>query len=174
MCHEGLFKSCSRVSRRLGVGVAALAPIALLVMMLALPAEARERRYDADDALRDLRFGAEMAEGGLWREALFRFERVLRVRPDDPRIWNNIAVAREALGDLEGAREAYERARAAGQGIREIEGNISLFLSSRGEDLSSSRTRSAGDAGSEDDARAAPAEDEAPTLQDDDKESEAP
>ena len=58
----------------------------------------------------DLKFAAEMASQGLWREALFRWERVSAERPDDARLLNNIAVAHEALGEFDQARAAYARA----------------------------------------------------------------
>jgi tetratricopeptide (TPR) repeat protein len=74
------------------------------------PAPSRADREAAAKVAKDLEFATEMVRKGLWREALFRWERVLVQRPDDPHLLNNIAVAREALGDREGARQAYERA----------------------------------------------------------------
>lgn len=79
------------------------------------------------DVRTELRFAAKMAKQGLWREALFRWERVLRVRPDDGKLWNNVAVAREAIGDRDGAREAYQQA-AKLSGDRKILANQALFL----------------------------------------------
>ncbi len=74
------------------------------------PTPARADREAAARLAKDLAFASEMARKGLWREALFRWERVLAQRPGDPRLLNNVAVAREALGDREGARQAYEKA----------------------------------------------------------------
>jgi Tfp pilus assembly protein PilF len=74
------------------------------------PAPSKADREVAAKIAKDLEFASEMARKGLWREALFRWERVLVQRPDDPHLLNNVAVAREALGDREGARQAYERA----------------------------------------------------------------
>lgn len=88
------------------------------------PRERRERRVDVRA---ELRFAAKMARQGLWREALFRWERAARARPDDGRIWNNIAVAREATGDRDGAREAYRKAIELSPS-QEIAANQSLFL----------------------------------------------
>ena len=79
----------------------------------------------------DLRFAAEMASKGLWREALFRWRKVLRHRPDDPRLLNNVAVAFEATGEFEAAREHYERALALADAEDEIAGNFSLFVSAQ-------------------------------------------
>jgi Tfp pilus assembly protein PilF len=90
--------------------------VVLLVVALgsaATPATPRKDRSggaDRERVVRDLKFAAEMAAEGLWREALFRWERVLRDRPDDARILCNVAVAKEALGDRDGARAAYEKA----------------------------------------------------------------
>jgi hypothetical protein len=60
-----------------------------------------------------LRFGTEMARGGNWREAKFRWEQALREVPGDPRLLNNLAVAEEALGVPERAHELFNRALAA-------------------------------------------------------------
>lgn len=60
-----------------------------------------------------LRFGTEMARGGNWREAKFRWEQALRDDPGDPRLLNNLAVAEEALGVPERAHELFNRALAA-------------------------------------------------------------
>jgi Tfp pilus assembly protein PilF len=73
-------------------------------------APAKTDRETAARIAKDLAFASEMARKGLWREALFRWERVLAQRPEDAHLLNNVAVAREALGDREGARQAYERA----------------------------------------------------------------
>jgi Tfp pilus assembly protein PilF len=90
------------------------------------PTPARADREAAAKLAKDLAFASEMARKGLWREALFRWERVLAQRPDDPRLLNNVAVAREALGDREGARQAYERALQLTT-EREVEDNFIYF-----------------------------------------------
>ncbi len=69
--------------------------------------------HAADNSARqlreDLRFAAEMAEKGLWREAMFRWRRALESRPNDPALHNNIAVALEALGRHDEALAEYEK-----------------------------------------------------------------
>jgi len=60
-----------------------------------------------------LRFGTEMARGGNWREAKFRWEQALRQDPGDARLLNNLAIAEEALGAHERARALYDQAIAA-------------------------------------------------------------
>lgn len=58
-----------------------------------------------------LKFAAEMAANGNWREAHFRWSGVVRSEPDDARWLNNLAVASEALGEVDEAQRLYERAR---------------------------------------------------------------
>jgi hypothetical protein len=77
-----------------------------------------------------LRFGTEMARGGNWREAKFRWEQALRDDPADPRLLNNLAVAEEALGAPDRARELFSRALAAASTDSRIHDNAtrsSLF-----------------------------------------------
>lgn len=86
------------------------------------PERGRSRRQIAED----LKFAADMAASGLWREAMFRWERALQDRPDDPRILNNIAVAAEALGLMDRAKEAYAKAASLSKD-RQIAANYELF-----------------------------------------------
>jgi hypothetical protein len=79
-----------------------------------------------------LRFGTDMARGGNWREAKFRWEQALRQKPDDPRLLNNLAVAEEALGMPARAGALYKQALATGVGDTRIRDNAtraSLFWS---------------------------------------------
>lgn len=101
----------------------------LLVMGLIAPAPlAADRR--SKEVAADLRFAREMAEQRLWREAIFRWERVLAALPPDSeeagRVLNNVAVAAEALGKFEKARGAYEKAVTLTRD-REIAANFELF-----------------------------------------------
>lgn len=77
-----------------------------------------------------LRFGTEMARAGNWREAKFRWEQALRQEPADPRILNNLAIAEEALGTPDRARELFGKALAAASSDSRIRDNAtrsSLF-----------------------------------------------
>ncbi len=51
-----------------------------------------------------------MAKQGYWREALFRFEKAAKEKPDDAEIQNDLAVAYEANGETVKALAAYRRA----------------------------------------------------------------
>ena len=85
-------------------------PLAAAVTLLAVGAAARA---GSDDVSEMLRFGTEMARDGNWREAKFRWERALREDPSDARLMNNLAVAEEALGAPDLAKELYAKAMAA-------------------------------------------------------------
>ena len=75
----------------------------------------------------EMRFGSEAAERGLWREAAFRWERVLKSDPANPRLHNNLAVAYESLGQWDQARKAYEEARRLDPDSKEIKSNFESF-----------------------------------------------
>ncbi len=76
----------------------------------------------------EMRFGAEAAERGLWREAAFRWEKVLKIDPENPRLRNNLAVAYESLGQFDRARQEYQQARRLDPDSKEIRNNLESFL----------------------------------------------
>ena len=55
-------------------------------------------------------FGAKVAQQGHWREAAFRFEKVIAADPKNARAHNDLAVALEATGDFARALEEYKKA----------------------------------------------------------------
>ena len=80
-----------------------------------------------DSPKEEMRFGAEAAQRGLWREAAFRWEKVLKSDPGNPRLHNNLAVAYESLGQFDRARREYEEARRLDPGSKEIRNNLESF-----------------------------------------------
>jgi len=74
-----------------------------------------------------VKFAAEMAQRGNWREAKFRWERVAELQPDNHKILNNLAVAFEVLGDPDTAKDYYARAAELSQGNLDIEDNRRRF-----------------------------------------------
>ncbi len=85
-------------------------------------------RKNPDNATDQLEFGVKMAKRGLWSEALFRFKQAERLRPGDPQILNNMAVAFEALGRFDQALEYYQRAIKADRGNADLKRNYSRFI----------------------------------------------
>jgi len=75
-----------------------------------------------------LRFAADMAQSGNWREARYRWETADREQPDNPRVLNNLAVASEALGETDQARAYYDRALALSDDDERIRDNRNRFL----------------------------------------------
>jgi Tfp pilus assembly protein PilF len=75
-----------------------------------------------------LAFGIEMAKRGLWNEALFRFSRVLKERPGDVRVLNNMAVAYEAIGEFDLALDHYKRALEGDSANRDLRRNYAQFV----------------------------------------------
>ena len=69
-----------------------------------------------------------MAKQANWREAIFRWQRVLALAPDNPRIHNNLAVAYESLGEYDKAEAEYRAALASPHAPDEIKENHELFL----------------------------------------------
>jgi hypothetical protein len=85
-------------------------PLVAVLVPFALTVFARAGGADVDELLR---FGTEMARGGQWREAKFRWEQALKESPGDARLLNNLAVAEEVLGTPDAARERFAKAVAA-------------------------------------------------------------
>jgi len=80
--------------------------LALLVTLGSAPAWADAR----SDAKAEVEFGITVAQRGLWREAIFRWERAATIDPTYASAHNNLGIAYEHTGELDKAREAYERA----------------------------------------------------------------
>jgi type IV pilus assembly protein PilF len=59
---------------------------------------------------KEVRFGISVAQKGMWREALFRFQRAVQIDPENASAQNNLAVALEQMGEFDRAREHYEKA----------------------------------------------------------------
>lgn len=73
-------------------------------------------------------FGVEMAQRGLWSEALFRFQQAQRLAPGDPQVLNNLAVAYEATGQYEKALTSYQQALEAAPANRDLRRNYARFV----------------------------------------------
>ena len=62
---------------------------------------------DRSAAKEQVDFGIKVAQSGLWREALYRWERAVELDPTYPEAWNNLAIAYEHAGKFDDARKAY-------------------------------------------------------------------
>lgn len=97
--------------------------LVLFVAFSAAPLAAQER----DDAKEQVEFGIEVAQRGLWREAIYRWERATVIDPTYAAAYNNLAIAYEQDGDLDKARAAYEKALELEPGNQFITQNYELF-----------------------------------------------
>ena len=55
-------------------------------------------------------FAIRSAKSKLWNEAIFRWNQVLDIDPQNARVYNNLGVAYEAQGKIDEAIESYKRA----------------------------------------------------------------
>ena len=76
---------------------------------------------------RQVDFGLDVAQKGLWQEARFRFERAVALDPQNAAALNDLAVALEQMGEFDKARQAYEKALALKPGDIYIQQNFDLF-----------------------------------------------
>ena len=80
-----------------------------------------------DDAKKQVEFGISVAQRGLWREAIYRWERATQIDPTYAEAHNNLAIAYEHEGDLDKARAAYEKALELQPNNTFIKQNYELF-----------------------------------------------
>jgi Flp pilus assembly protein TadD len=79
------------------------------------------------DAKKQVQFGITVAQRGLWREAIYRWQRAAEIDPKYAEALNNLAIAYEHEGDLEKARVAYEKALELEPNNALIKQNYELF-----------------------------------------------
>lgn len=101
-----------------------IAALMLAVLALAAAPLAADAR---DDAKKQVEFGISVAQRGLWREAIYRWERATQIDPTYAAAHNNLAIAYEHEGDLTKARAAYEKALELEPGNALIKQNYELF-----------------------------------------------
>jgi Flp pilus assembly protein TadD len=93
------------------------------VMGLTSPAWADAR----SDAKSQVDFGIDVAERGLWREAMYRWERAVELDPTYAAAYNDLAIAYEHEGQFTKARRAYEKALELDPNNAQIRQNFDLF-----------------------------------------------
>ena len=99
---------------------------ALVVMgavALAAPAWADAR----SNAREQVEFGINVAQRGLWREAIYRWEKAVEIDPMYAAAYNDLGIAYEHEDQLDKARKAYEKALALEPNNAQIRQNYDLF-----------------------------------------------
>lgn len=79
------------------------------------------------DAKAQVAFGVSVAQRGLWREAIYRWEKAIELDPTYAAAFNDLAIAYEHEGQLDKARKAYEKALELAPNSAEIRQNFELF-----------------------------------------------
>lgn len=100
-----------------------IAAALLFVAVSATPTLAGNRKAAKDQ----VDFGIRVAQQGLWREAVYRWERAAELDPTYAAAFNNLAIAYEAQGSFAKAKEAYEKALAIDPKNTYIRQNYDLF-----------------------------------------------
>lgn len=80
-----------------------------------------------EDAKSQVNFGIHVAQRGLWREAIYRWERAVQLDPTYAAAYNDLAIAYEHEGMLGKARKAYEKALELEPENPQIRENFELF-----------------------------------------------
>ncbi len=96
---------------------------ASLALVCASPSYADARK----DARSEVDFGINVAQRGLWREAIYRWEKAVELDPTYAAAHNDLAIAYEHEGQLDKARKAYEKALDLDPNNSQIRQNYELF-----------------------------------------------
>ena len=79
------------------------------------------------EAKSQVEFGINVAQRGLWREAIYRWEKATQLDPTYAAAFNDLAIAYEHEGQLDKARKAYEKALELDPSNQQIRQNYELF-----------------------------------------------
>lgn len=97
--------------------------VVLGAVALAIPVFADAR----SNAREQVEFGINVAQRGLWREAIYRWEKAVEIDPMYAAAFNDLGIAYEHEGQLDKARKAYEKALALEPNNAQIRQNYDLF-----------------------------------------------
>ena len=95
----------------------------VLAFLVAVPVFADAR----SDAKSQVAFGIDVAQKGLWREAIYRWEKATELDPTYVAAYNDLAIAYEHEGQLDKARKAYEKALELDPNNTQVRQNYELF-----------------------------------------------
>ena len=80
-----------------------------------------------NDAKSQVEFGINVAQRGLWREAIYRWEKAVELDPTYAAAYNDLAIAYEHEGQLDKALMAYEKPIEIEPNNSQIRQNYELF-----------------------------------------------
>jgi Flp pilus assembly protein TadD len=99
---------------------------ALFLFLACLPVQSWAED-DSQKSRQEVEFGIEVARRGLWREAIYRWEKAVELNPSNASARNNLAIAYEQQGDFELAEREYKRALELDPNSIHIRQNYELF-----------------------------------------------
>ena len=102
-------------------------PVAVLVASLAAVSATPLSADARSEAKAQVEFGISVAQRGLWREAIYRWEKATELDPTYVAAFNDLAIAYEHEGQLDKARKAYEKAIELEPNNTQVRQNYELF-----------------------------------------------
>jgi Flp pilus assembly protein TadD len=79
------------------------------------------------EARSQVEFGINVAQRGLWREAIYRWQKATELDPTYAAAFNDLGIAYEHEGQLDKARKAYEKAIELDPNNTQVRQNYELF-----------------------------------------------
>lgn len=118
-------------NRRIRVDIVSIFPMRVrfgaCVLLLTMVAVSPLRADARSEAKAQVDFGIDVAQRGLWREAIYRWERAVQIDPTYGAAYNDLAVAYEHEGQPDKARQAYAKALEIEPNNTQIRQNYELF-----------------------------------------------
>ena len=100
---------------------------ALAIVFMSLSGVSSHAADARESAKEQVEFGIAVAAKGLWREAIYRWQRAVEIDPTYAEAFNDLAIAYEHEGDFGKARESYEKALSLEPNNAVIKQNYELF-----------------------------------------------
>jgi type IV pilus assembly protein PilF len=110
-----------------GLGSPMKLPVTVLVACVAAVSATPLFADARSDAKAQVEFGISVAQRGLWREAIYRWEKATELDPTYVAAFNDLAIAYEHEGQLDKARKAYEKALELDPNNTQVRQNYDLF-----------------------------------------------
>ena len=102
-------------------------PVVALVVCAATAAASPSFADAKSDAKSQVEFGINVAQRGLWREAIYRWQKATEIDPTYAAAYNDLAIAYEHEGQLDKARKAYDKALELDPNNTQVRQNYELF-----------------------------------------------
>ena len=102
-------------------------PVVVLVACAASMAAAPSFADARSEAKSQVEFGINVAQRGLWREAIYRWQKATELDPTYAAAYNDLAIAYEHEGQLAQARKAYDKAIELDPNNTQVRQNYELF-----------------------------------------------